>query len=142
MCRYRPETCCIIGNYYSLKGDHRKAVRCARTLGLLCPTRSGADTRVKGWCRAMPVAFVACLSTIQVLYFARALRLDRRFLSAWTLMGHEYVELKQTEAAIEACVAGLRIDRAVMHAPGRIADVNLTTRWIDVVACGWTVSCM
>ena len=90
----------------------------------------------------MPVAFVACLSTIQVLYFARALRLDRRFLSAWTLMGHEYVELKQTEAAIEACVAGLRIDRAVMHAPGRIADVNLTTRWIDVVACGWTVSCM
>ena len=24
--KYRPETCCIIGNYYSLKGDHRKAV--------------------------------------------------------------------------------------------------------------------
>jgi len=24
--KYRPETCCIIGNYYSLKGNHRKAV--------------------------------------------------------------------------------------------------------------------
>ena len=60
--KYRPETCCIIGNYYSLNGDHRKAV----------------------------------------LYFKRALRLNRHFLSAWTLMGHEYVELKMTEAAIEA----------------------------------------
>jgi hypothetical protein len=23
--KYRPETCCIIGNYYSLKGQHEKA---------------------------------------------------------------------------------------------------------------------
>lgn len=22
--KYRPETCCIIGNYYSLKGQHEK----------------------------------------------------------------------------------------------------------------------
>ena len=24
--KYRPETCCVIGNYYSLKGHHEKAV--------------------------------------------------------------------------------------------------------------------
>ncbi|CAM9950456.1 unnamed protein product [Pylaiella littoralis] len=59
----RPETNCIIaGNYYSLKGQHEKAVT----------------------------------------YFLKALRLDRRCLSAWTLMGHEFVELKNSGAAIEA----------------------------------------
>ena len=60
--KYRPETCCIIGNYLSLKGNHTSAVA----------------------------------------YFKRALRLNRRYLSAWTLMGHEYVELKNTAAAIES----------------------------------------
>lgn len=60
--KYRPETCCIIGNYYSLKAQHEKAV----------------------------------------LYFRRALKLNRKYLSAWTLMGHEYVELKNTPAAIDA----------------------------------------
>lgn len=60
--KYRPETCCIIGNYYSLKAQHEKAV----------------------------------------LYFKRALKLNRSYLSAWTLMGHEYVELKNTPAAISA----------------------------------------
>lgn len=24
--KYRPETCCIVGNYYALRGDHHKAV--------------------------------------------------------------------------------------------------------------------
>jgi anaphase-promoting complex subunit 8 len=24
--KYRPETCCVLGNYYSLRGDHEKAV--------------------------------------------------------------------------------------------------------------------
>ena len=35
-----------------------------------------------------------------IMYFRRALRLDRKFLSAWTLMGHEYIEIKNTNAAI------------------------------------------
>jgi anaphase-promoting complex subunit 8 len=60
--RFRPETCCVIGNYYSLRSEHEKAV----------------------------------------MYFRRALTLDRNFLSAWTLMGHEYIEMKNTHAAIEA----------------------------------------
>ena len=37
-----------------------------------------------------------------VLYFRRALRLDAAYLSAWTLMGHEYVELQNPPAAIGA----------------------------------------
>jgi anaphase-promoting complex subunit 8 len=35
-----------------------------------------------------------------VEYFKRALRLQRTCLAAWTLMGHEYMELKNTAAAI------------------------------------------
>lgn len=37
-----------------------------------------------------------------VKYFRRALKLNPKFLSAWTLMGHEYVELRNAPAAIEA----------------------------------------
>ncbi|KAI7159647.1 TPR-like protein, partial [Hortaea werneckii] len=37
-----------------------------------------------------------------VLHFRRALTLDRNFQAAWTLMGHEYIELKNTQAAIES----------------------------------------
>ncbi|KAL7470643.1 hypothetical protein ACHAXS_010903 [Conticribra weissflogii] len=60
--KYRPETCIIVGNYYSSKARHEKAVQ----------------------------------------YFQRALKLDRTYLSAWTLLGHEYIEMKNTAAAIEA----------------------------------------
>ncbi|KAL4180143.1 hypothetical protein AMTRI_Chr13g90650 [Amborella trichopoda] len=37
-----------------------------------------------------------------VLYFRWALRLNRKYLSAWTIMGHEYVEMKNAPAAIDA----------------------------------------
>ena len=37
-----------------------------------------------------------------VMYFNRALKLNPSYLSAWTLMGHEYMELKNTTAAIQA----------------------------------------
>lgn len=37
-----------------------------------------------------------------IKYFKRATQLDRTYLSAWTLMGHEYVEMKNSHAAIEA----------------------------------------
>lgn len=52
----------VLGNHYSLRAEHEKAVR----------------------------------------YFRRATELDRTYLSAWTLMGHEYVEMKNSHAAIEA----------------------------------------
>ena len=60
--KYCVETCCVIGNYYSLRMQHEKAV----------------------------------------LYFQRALKLNPNYLSAWTLMGHEYVEIKRTSEAIQA----------------------------------------
>ncbi|KAN0033276.1 hypothetical protein ACTA71_002700 [Dictyostelium dimigraforme] len=60
--KYCPETCCIIGNYYSLKLEHDKAI----------------------------------------LYFQRALKLNDRYLSAWTLIGHEFLEIKNVSAAINA----------------------------------------
>lgn len=50
------------GNYYSLRGEHERAV----------------------------------------VYFKRALRLNPDFVSAWTLLGHEYMELRNTHAAVEA----------------------------------------
>lgn len=56
------EVCCLIGNHYSLRAEHLKAIK----------------------------------------YFQRATQLDRTYLSAWTLMGHEYVEVKNSHAAIEA----------------------------------------
>lgn len=60
--RMRPEVCCLLGNYWSLRGEHEKAI----------------------------------------LEFRKAIKLDPGYLSAWTLMGHEYVELKNTHAAIES----------------------------------------
>ncbi|EED17776.1 20S cyclosome subunit (APC8), putative [Talaromyces stipitatus ATCC 10500] len=69
--KFRPETCCVVGNYYSLKSEHEKAV----------------------------------------MYFRRALTLDRNFLSAWTLMGHEYIEMKNTHAAIESYRRAVDVNR-------------------------------
>ncbi|KAF1962488.1 TPR-like protein [Byssothecium circinans] len=69
--KFRPETCCVIGNYFSLKSEHEKAV----------------------------------------VYFRRALILDRNFLSAWTLMGHEFVEMKNTHAAIDSYRRAVDVNR-------------------------------
>ena len=69
--KFRPETCCIVGNYFSLKSEHEKAIQ----------------------------------------YFRRALTLDRHFLQAWTLMGHEFIELKNTHAAIESYRRAVDVDR-------------------------------
>ncbi|KAK3308596.1 anaphase promoting complex subunit 8 [Chaetomium strumarium] len=69
--KFRPESCVVIGNYYSLLSLHDKAVQ----------------------------------------YFRRALTLDRSCLSAWTLMGHEFVELKNTHAAIESYRRAVDVNR-------------------------------
>ncbi|EPT05038.1 hypothetical protein FOMPIDRAFT_1112440 [Fomitopsis schrenkii] len=67
----RPEICCLIGNYFSLRNEHEKAIK----------------------------------------YFRRATQLDRTYLSAWTLMGHEYVEMKNSHAAIEAYRKAVDVNR-------------------------------
>lgn len=49
--------------------------------------------------------------TVQaVVYFQRAIKLDSNYLSAWTLMGHEYVEMKNPNAAIEAYRRAVDLD--------------------------------
>lgn len=68
--KYRPETCCIIANFHSMKGEHEKAI----------------------------------------MYYKRALILNKNSLSAWTLMGHEFVELKNSHAAIESYRRGVDIN--------------------------------
>jgi len=60
--KYKPESFCIIGNYYSLQNEHHKAVN----------------------------------------YFQRALKLNPSYLQAWTLMGHEFMELKNSTSAIQS----------------------------------------
>ncbi|KAF4526395.1 hypothetical protein B566_EDAN012685 [Ephemera danica] len=69
--KYRAETCCVIGNFYSLRSEHQKAVQS----------------------------------------FQRALRLRPSFLSAWTLMGHEYMELKNINAAMRCYRQAIEVDR-------------------------------
>uniref|UniRef100_A0A914W2E6 Cdc23 domain-containing protein n=1 Tax=Plectus sambesii TaxID=2011161 RepID=A0A914W2E6_9BILA len=69
--KFCPETCCIVGNYYSLRGEHERAA----------------------------------------LYFQRALKLDPKCAGAWTLVGHEFMELKNTSAACLAYHHALEIDK-------------------------------
>ena len=70
--KFRSETCCIVGNYYSLKGQHEKSV----------------------------------------IQFQRALKVNFRCLSAWTLMGHEYVELHKTSAAVHCYRKAIELNSA------------------------------
>lgn len=46
-----------------------------------------------------------------VIYFSRALQLNPRHLSAWTLMGHEYMEMKNTGAAIQAYRSAIKCNK-------------------------------
>ena len=70
--KFRSETCCIVGNYYSLKGQHEKSI----------------------------------------IQFQRALKVNFRCLSAWTLMGHEYVELHKTSAAVHCYRKAIEMNSA------------------------------
>jgi anaphase-promoting complex subunit 8 len=78
--RDRPEVCCLVGmEFISAK---------------TCPNSENA----------MPGNLYSLRAEHEksVKYFRRATQLDRTYLSAWTLMGHEYVEMKNSHAAIES----------------------------------------
>eukprot|EP00400_MALV-I_sp_L67-5_P000138 gene138-456_t len=68
--KFSLESCCILGNYFSLKGDHLKAVA----------------------------------------YFKRALVLKRNYVPAMVLIGHEFMELKNTPSAIAAYRSAINTD--------------------------------
>ncbi|KAI9487958.1 anaphase-promoting complex subunit 8-like protein [Zychaea mexicana] len=59
--KYRPETCCIVANYHSARGELPESVE----------------------------------------YFKRALALNPNYHLAWTLLGHDHIEMKNMHAAIE-----------------------------------------
>ena len=114
--KYTPEACIIIGNYYSLKGEHEKAAPYLRS-----PSESVPNTGGLGQ------GFSNLRSVKAVIYFRRALALNRHFTPAWILtlrskrigisaqesgqhmlfwrgfnsfrMGHEFMEMKNTAAA-------------------------------------------
>lgn len=69
--RYSSECCLVIGNYYSLKGLHEKAI----------------------------------------VYFTRALKLNSKCSSAWTLMGHECIELRNTSAAVQCYLNATKLNK-------------------------------
>lgn len=75
--RSRPEVCCLVGRSSFLFGCDAKLTELAGNYYSLRREHEKA-----------------------IIYFRRALKLDRAYLSAWTLMGHEYVEIKNTNAAI------------------------------------------
>ena len=79
----RPEVCCLVGEISTLaKADVVRANSYVLTTGNHYSLRSEHEKAIK--------------------YFRRAVQLDRTYLSAWTLMGHEFIELKNSNAAIEA----------------------------------------
>lgn len=45
---------------------------------------------------------IRCDHQMAIMYFQRALKLNPKYLAAWTLMGHEFMELKNTNAAIQS----------------------------------------
>ena len=49
-------------------------------------------------------------------YFSRALKLDQTNVSAWILMGHEFMEMKKTEDAIKAYRSAINLDRTDQRA--------------------------
>lgn len=95
-----------MGNYYSLRGQHEKVRARARDAYARAACRVASDARcalrLDGQPQREPsISDPHSLAPLQaVLYFRRALRLDPHYLSAWTLMGHEHVEMKNPAAAI------------------------------------------
>ena len=77
----RPEICCIIGVSNWLP-------TCSRLTTCIAPAGNYYSLRAE--------------HEKAVKYFRRATQLDRTYLAAWTLMGHEFVEMKNSHAAIEA----------------------------------------
>jgi anaphase-promoting complex subunit 8 len=70
-----------------------------------------------------------------IAQFQRALRLDARFLSACTLMGHEYIELKNLPAAVAAyrrAIGEFILLCAIFLRASQITLINTTHAVVDV----------
>ena len=82
--KYRPESCCIIGkyllNHWYFKLNYSKFSM--TTKGNYYSLQNEHHKAVN--------------------YFQRALKLNPNYLQAWTLMGHEFMELKNSTSAIQS----------------------------------------
>jgi anaphase-promoting complex subunit 8 len=84
--RFSPETCCVLGNLWSLNGKHEQAV----------------------------------------ISFRRAIRMNPDMPSAWVLVGHEFVELRNPSAAIAAYLKAARVnslDHRAWFGLGQVYDL-------------------
>lgn len=57
--------------------------------------------------------------TKAILSFQRAVKMNPSYVSAWTLMGHEYMEVKNTPAAI------LSYQKAISNGIGSLYKLQL-----------------
>lgn len=81
-------------------------------LGLLAHELNEADPYNAITCFVVGNYYSMCrMREKAVIYFQRTLRLDRNSSSAWILLGHEYIELKQPSLANEAYRQANKIDR-------------------------------
>ena len=94
--KFCPESCCVVGNYYSLKGKHENAVTYFQRAIKL---NSKYDFVVSFVLNQTYFLFYLILFG-SLLFFLLHVLLDS-YLSAWTLMGHEYMELRNTAAAVQ-----------------------------------------
>jgi anaphase-promoting complex subunit 8 len=78
--KYRPETCCIIGNAHTLC-SHWEVQATDSFLANYYSVKSEIAKSIE--------------------YFKKALKLNRNYHLAWTLLGHDYMEMKNSNAAIE-----------------------------------------
>ncbi|KAK0074447.1 hypothetical protein PV326_012442 [Microctonus aethiopoides] len=86
--KYRLETCCIVGNYYSLRGDHQKAVMYFHRALKLNPQYLSAWT-------LLGHEFMELKNTNGAIHsYRQAIEVNRRDYRAWYGLGQTYEILK------------------------------------------------
>ncbi|KAK0080629.1 hypothetical protein PV325_013642 [Microctonus aethiopoides] len=86
--KYRLETCCIVGNYYSLRGDHQKAVMYFHRALKLNPKYLSAWT-------LLGHEFMELKNTNGAIHsYRQAIEVNRRDYRAWYGLGQTYEILK------------------------------------------------
>ncbi|XP_033328930.1 cell division cycle protein 23 isoform X1 [Megalopta genalis] len=92
--KYRLETCCIVGNYYSLRGDHQKAVLYFHRALKMNPRYLSAWT-------LLGHEFMEMKNTNGAIHsYRQAIEVNRRDYRAWYGLGQTYEILKMPFYAI------------------------------------------
>ena len=89
--KYHWETCVVTGNYFSLRQDRPRAITYFQRY--IQGSRDQAGSRPG-----------------RIIFNFRALQMKPDFISAWTLIGHEYLELRNFTQAIHSYHKGTTLD--------------------------------